>query len=115
MSTFFFLVVVVYIFSFIALQYFNKEYTNEAGFNIYCDTLSNCLYSTLAYGMRAGGGIGDDLEQPVITDAHYRPRYWFDFLFFIIVNIVLLNILFGIIIDSFADKRAQDAEINAEK
>ena len=38
----------------------------------------------------------------------------FDFAYFIIVNIILLNILFGIIIDSFADKRAQDAETVAE-
>ena len=66
-STFFFLIIIVYIFSFIAFKRFSKEYTNANGFEIYCDTLSNCLASTLAYGMRAGGGIGDDLEQPDIT------------------------------------------------
>ena len=34
--------------------------------------------------------------------------------FFLIINIVLLNIFFGIIIDAFADKRAVNAEQNVE-
>jgi hypothetical protein len=121
-STFSFLVIVVYIFAFLAFESFSAEYQaatgpddpNAPGYNMYCDTLLNCLASTLNYGMRAGGGIGDTIEQPLITAKDYYGRYWFDFFFFICVNIVLLNILFGIIIDSFADKRAQDAEIKAE-
>lgn len=34
--------------------------------------------------------------------------------FFLIINIVLLNIFFGIIIDAFADKRAVNAEQDLE-
>lgn len=41
-------------------------------------------------------------------------RYVFDFTFFLVINIVLLNIFFGIIIDAFADKRALLDEENSE-
>ena len=39
------------------------------------------------------------------TVAKYWGRYVFDLSFFIIVIILLLNLLFGIIIDAFADLR----------
>ena len=37
-----------------------------------------------------------------------------DFLFFTIVNIVLLNVVFGIIIDTFGDLRAEKNEIRTD-
>jgi hypothetical protein len=66
------------------------------------------------FGIRAGGGIGDVLAQPKLSDDFYTERYIFDFLFFMIINIILMNIFFGIIIDSFADKRAGESEIESE-
>jgi inositol 1,4,5-triphosphate receptor type 1 len=65
----------------------------------------------MTYGIRAGGGIGDVLRQPQETDDLFYARSIFDFVFFMVVNIILMNIFFGIIIDSFADKRAMD-EVN---
>ena len=81
---------------------------------MYCDTLQMCLSTTINYGLRAGGGIGDMLGQPTWDHNLYVARYIFDFAFFMIINIILMNIFFGIIIDSFADKRATEAEIEDE-
>jgi len=126
LATFSFLLVVLYIFAFYAFGSFRGTYGHlEPGAdqaeqdhapdnNMYCETLARCFLSTLNYGVRAGGGIGDVLDQPMWNDDIFWPRYGFDFLFFMLVNIILLNILFGIIIDSFADKRQQDAEILEE-
>ena len=81
---------------------------------MYCETLVQCLCSTIQYGLRAGGGLGDALNQKGWKDDLYTTRYVFDILFFMIINIILMNIFFGIIIDSFADKRGKDAEVETE-
>jgi hypothetical protein len=73
--------------------------------------------STLNYGLRMGGGIGDVLAWvSYTTKDQYYLRFIFDLGFFLIVVIILLNIIFGIIIDTFAqlrdDKRAIDTDMN---
>ena len=59
------------------------------------------------YGLRAGGGIGDALQPPPFyTDlTYYSERFFFDVSFFLMINIIWLNIIFGIIIDTFAELR----------
>ena len=81
---------------------------------MYCDTLANCLLSTVNVGIRSGGGLGENLSQVDYFDELYTTRYIFDMGFFLIINIVLLNIFFGIIIDAFADKRAVNTEQDLE-
>lgn len=56
-------------------------------------------------GIRAGGGIGEALGQLTRDSDHYWFRVIFDLSFFIIIIICLLNIIFGIIIDTFAALR----------
>lgn len=63
-------------------------------------------------GIRAGGGIGEALGQLTRTSDHYWFRVIFDLSFFIIIIICLLNIIFGIIIDTFAALRDQRNEFN---
>lgn len=116
-STLLLFFVMIYIFSFYAFMSFKDNY--KAGddyldFNLYCTTLIDCLMSTANYGVRAGGGIGDVLYQPLKTDPEWTERWVIDFAFFMIINIILMNIFFGIIIDSFAEKRAKQAEIEEE-
>ena len=81
---------------------------------MYCNTLVECLTTTGQFGIRAGGGIGDVINQREWEDATYTGRWIFDFLFFMLLNIILMNIFFGIIIDSFAEKRAAEGEIQTE-
>lgn len=52
-----------------------------------------------------GGGIGDGLGMAPYSDDKYSYRILFDLLFFVLVIIILLNIVFGIIIDTFAELR----------
>ena len=82
---------------------------------MYCDTLNHCLLSTINVGIRSGGGLGENLSQAQYTDPLYTTRYIFDMAFFLVINIVLLNIFFGIIIDAFADKRAVNTEQDFER
>ena len=55
--------------------------------------------------MRAGGGIGDflvNISYTEIFESSYYFRAFIDETYFIIFTTVLLNVIFGIIIDSFA-------------
>lgn len=97
----------MYIYSFFAFSYFPNDYTHDENqdFKNYCYSLTSCFISTVYNGMRAGGGIGEALGHLTIENEHYWFRLIFDLSFFIFVIICLLNIIFGIIIDTFADLR----------
>jgi hypothetical protein len=87
--------------------YFQKYYNKES--NADCSTLYNCFTSTLYFGIRAGGGIGDGLDPA--TSEDYWARMAFDLLYYVIMIIILLNIIFGIIIDTFAQLRDERSQM----
>lgn len=101
-------VIIVYLFGIVAFLFFGDDYSNSEDDtpSTYCETLLEWVTSTITVGVRAGGGIGDWIKKPTLDDEdHYWARYPFDLLFFIVVLIILLNIIFGIIIDTFAELR----------
>ena len=63
------------------------------------------FFATKIQGLRNGGGIGDVLRQPSSKDPLFMVRVLYDILFFFIVIIIVLNLIFGVIIDTFADLR----------
>ena len=75
---------------------------------MYCSTLLDCFISVLNGGLRAGGGLGESLVQHSREEEHFWVRYFLDLSFFIIVIVVMLNIIFGVILDAFADLRDRD-------
>lgn len=64
-------------------------------------------------GLLLGGGIGDYTEAINYRDQNdkYFVKLFHDATFHILVNVILLNILFGIIIDTFAQLREQKKSI----
>lgn len=97
---------IIFIFATIGFTYFNEYYKEEgAQFVTYCSTLYECFFSTLNLGIRMGGGIGDAIVSPKIGRWNYWHRVVFDIAFFVIVIIIILNVIFGIIIDTFAELR----------
>jgi len=65
-----------------------------------------CFKFHLYSGIRAGGGIGDELESPYGDDLEY-PRMLYDISFFFFVIVILLAIMQGLIIDAFGELRDQ--------
>lgn len=108
----FFAVVVIFIFTTVSFIYFQSYYDAEV--NMFCDDLLHCFFSTVYFGIRAGGGIGDFLVQANQQD--YWTRMIYDMFFYIVIIVVMLNIVFGIIIDTFGDlrdrKREAEEDIN---
>uniref|UniRef100_A0A8D3BR29 Inositol 1,4,5-trisphosphate receptor n=1 Tax=Scophthalmus maximus TaxID=52904 RepID=A0A8D3BR29_SCOMX len=70
-----------------------------------CDTLLMCIVTVLNHGLRNGGGVGDVLRRPSKNEALFPARVVYDLLFYFIVIIIVLNLIFGVIIDTFADLR----------
>ncbi|XP_072537810.1 inositol 1,4,5-trisphosphate-gated calcium channel ITPR3 isoform X1 [Salminus brasiliensis] len=72
-----------------------------------CDTLLMCIVTVLNHGLRNGGGVGDVLRRPSKNETLFPARVVYDLLFFFIVIIIVLNLIFGVIIDTFADLRSE--------
>jgi len=72
-----------------------------------CDSLIMCIITTMNQGLRNGGGIGDILRAPSSAEPMFVARVIYDLLFFFVVIIIVLNLIFGVIIDTFADLRSE--------
>ncbi|KAH9503750.1 Inositol 1,4,5-trisphosphate receptor type 1 [Bulinus truncatus] len=72
-----------------------------------CDSLIMCIITSINQGLRNGGGIGDVLRKPSKNEPLFLARVVYDLLFFFIVIIIVLNLIFGVIIDTFADLRSE--------
>ena len=70
-----------------------------------CNTLLACIVTTVNYGLRSGGGIGDVLRQTSQTEALHGWRVLYDMTFFFLMIVINMNLILGIIIDTFADLR----------
>jgi hypothetical protein len=104
--TFLLSIFLIYISAFLGMTFFNAQLEEEG---LICDTLGNCLLYFMTFGLRNGGGIGDSM--PTLkssydsSDISYSAKVIYDLLFFIVINVLMLNLIFGIIIDSFAELR----------
>uniref|UniRef100_A0A672PV23 Inositol 1,4,5-trisphosphate receptor n=1 Tax=Sinocyclocheilus grahami TaxID=75366 RepID=A0A672PV23_SINGR len=86
-------------FACITTERFDKERT--------CDSLLMCIVTVLSHGLRSGGGVGDVLRKPSKEEPLFAARVIYDLLFFFMVIIIVLNLIFGVIIDTFADLRSE--------
>ena len=130
--------IIIYVFSVIGFVYLPEDFENDTGeFHLLfcacfflslcspsvllrstefngkervCETLLICIVTTLNEGLRNGGGIGDMLKPKSVQESLFAFRVIYDLLFFFIVIIITLNLIFGVIIDTFADLRAEKNE-----
>uniref|UniRef100_A0A8R1IXC0 Ion_trans domain-containing protein n=1 Tax=Caenorhabditis japonica TaxID=281687 RepID=A0A8R1IXC0_CAEJA len=88
--------VVVYLYTVIAFNFFRKFYVQEGEDgeepDRKCHNMLTCFIYHFYAGVRAGGGIGDELESPYGDDLEY-PRMFYDISFFFFVIIILLAIM----------------------
>ena len=82
-------------------------FTQNTGKFSVCNDPLTCFTFILNFGLRQGGGVGDAFynPNPITNSGKYFARFAYDLSFFIIIIIIWLNIIFGIIIDTFAELR----------
>jgi hypothetical protein len=64
-----------------------------------CSTLWKCFQFSVGYGLRFPNGVSEQMNHTL------GDRYPVDVLYFLVVLVVLLNVVFGIIIDTFGNLR----------
>lgn len=102
------LTIIVYIYTVIAFNFFRKFYVQEEDDEVdqKCHNMLTCFVFHLYKGVRAGGGIGDEIDPPD-GDEYEAYRILFDITFFFFVIVILLAIIQGLIIDAFGELRDQ--------
>ncbi len=93
----------------IKFYYFCDPTTEE------CERFSNCYLSMITLGIRAGNGLG--LSMKSIHSKGYFTEFLIEWLFFFVIILVMLNIINGIIVDTFQEQREKnnirnDAKLN---
>ncbi|WKY04843.1 hypothetical protein Q1695_005670 [Nippostrongylus brasiliensis] len=72
-----------------------------------CNTLRMCIITTLNWGLRNGGGIGDVLRNIGPDEKLFYYRIIYDLSFYVVLIVITLNLIFGVIIDTFGDLRTE--------
>ncbi|KAI4887181.1 hypothetical protein NFI96_021277, partial [Prochilodus magdalenae] len=110
------LAVVVYLYTVVAFNFFRKFYSKgEDGESVdmKCDDMLTCYMFHMYVGVRAGGGIGDEIEDPAGDEFEFY-RVVFDITFFFFVIVILLAIIQGLIIDAFGELRDQQEQVKED-
>ena len=106
----------VYLYNWLSIFYvrnaidFGKVMEYKSGQFIYepfCHSSIQCFLVLINYGARSGGGIGDRL--PVVSYKNdtnmFIARFFYDMTFYILIIMIMGNVTFGLIVDSFGALR----------
>nr|XP_021323203.1 ryanodine receptor 3-like [Danio rerio] len=110
------LAVVVYLYTVVAFNFFRKFYNKSADEDepdMKCDDMMTCYLFHMYVGVRASGGIADEIEDPA-GDPYELYRILFDITFFFFVIVILLAIIQGLIIDAFGELRDQQEQVKED-
>lgn len=90
-------VIVMYEYAIIAFWYFRKDYDGT------CNQMIDCTLTTIYQGLRMD--IGSALRATHVFDENWYARLSFDLSYFVVITTVLMNVIFGIILDQFGQLR----------
>jgi len=95
------------------MEYKSKNFIKEQ----YCHSSIQCFLVLISYGTRAGGGIGDAL--PIISFKQstnmFIARFFYDMAFFILIIMIMGNVTFGLIVDTFGALRDETYKYENDK
>eukprot|EP00330_Aristerostoma_sp_ATCC50986_P007272 CAMPEP_0114578820 /NCGR_PEP_ID=MMETSP0125-20121206/3318_1 /TAXON_ID=485358 ORGANISM="Aristerostoma sp., Strain ATCC 50986" /NCGR_SAMPLE_ID=MMETSP0125 /ASSEMBLY_ACC=CAM_ASM_000245 /LENGTH=189 /DNA_ID=CAMNT_0001769189 /DNA_START=988 /DNA_END=1557 /DNA_ORIENTATION=- len=101
----------------IGFFFLNSDFVSEDDERI-CNTAFECFINVLNLGLRNGGGIADAINYQYYEEgklAIFLLRLLFDLSFFILMIILLLNLIFGMIIDAFGELRDKKTRDNDDQ
>ena len=99
---------VIFIYTIIAMSGLFEQIDLESG-NQVCEDLYLCFFFVVNLGLRNGGGFAESLVG-IDKEKKFIARTLFDITFFIFITVIALNIIFGIIIDTFSQLRDSQNE-----
>ena len=101
---------VIYVYAIINAVHYREIFddSDSEGYDL-CKTLLSCLIYVVDMGLRNGGGVAESHSTLPFHDPTFGPKIIFNLTFFALINVIALNIVFGIILDSFAQLRDDEA------
>ena len=113
------LVIIIYIYALAGFAFYREFYDRDEG--NFCYTMVQCFFTSLRLGLLSGGGLGDAFgyNEAVPAYAFHNTggmpagRILFDISFFVLVTIIGLNVVFGIIVDTFSELREEKNKTDA--
>jgi hypothetical protein len=110
----------VYVYGLIAFMFFSDDYksqNDDGSYTYFCDTALYCFLFTFDWTFKANAGVGGyltGLEDPDSTTKYTWMRFLFDNTSNIFLVIIMVNIVAGVIIDTFGSLREQEGEKNRD-
>jgi hypothetical protein len=110
----------VYVYGLIAFMFFSDDYksrNDDGTYTYFCDTALYCFLFTFDWTFKANAGVGGyltGLEDPDSTIKYTWMRFLFDNTSNIFLVIIMVNIVAGVIIDTFGSLREQEGEKNRD-
>lgn len=107
--------IVVHCYTTLMAEYFYNRLDLPSPDPQVCETLSTCFVYMVNQGLRNGGGIGDSMKPEPLHTGSFFAKNMYELSFFIIINVISLNIIFGIIIDTFSQLRDEQQERSKQR
>jgi len=95
--------VVVWIYSIIGYSFASHQFVSEEDIKM-CNNLGECFVSALTNGLREGD-IGKIMQSHDSSSSWYVFDIAYQFSYYVIIVTVMLNLIFGIIVDTFGQLR----------
>ncbi|CAD7974777.1 unnamed protein product, partial [Amoebophrya sp. A120] len=89
--------IIMYTYAFVGFYYFRPDFEGA------CTNIADCTVTTIYQGMRSD--IGSALHGVSPSVPNWYERVGYDLSYFIIITTVLMNVIFGIILDTFGSLR----------
>ena len=109
-----FLILAIFIFSTIAFFNFSIEFNKELQGNHEnaCGSLFYCFLTHIEIGLRTDGGIGEFIHKTSFLEdpAYFMGMFFFQFIFYLLIIVIMLSVVGGSIIDTFAELREKSQE-----
>lgn len=112
-------IILIYIYSIIAFAFFRQDYHPDDG--LYCTTLYECFSTTLTSSLTQGHlSLNVDLAIPSnssmspyasFSNPFFVFRLIYDMSFWVLITVISLNLVLGIIVDTFSQLREERAII----
>jgi hypothetical protein len=96
----------MYVFSLFAYYWLFESYEGD-----YCDSTFQCLLTSIDRSFKYDGALGGFMTPSNVVhpdnNTYFMVRFFFDNLYFILLMIIMINIVSGIIINTFGTLREE--------
>jgi len=109
LATIILLIVVIWFFAGIAFYFLRDDmYLTDRSIN-FCPTYIACFINQFTFGLR-DLGVKDQPDIMAFGQTYYWQRFFYDWFFFLFTIFLLLNIVNGIVVDTFQEYRESNSE-----